>query len=53
MKKKKTYVVNIDMRYSKDYIITAGTMEEAKKKAWEKFKNRPTKILFDITSYQK
>lgn len=48
MKKQKTYLVNIDMKWSEEYSIKAKTEAEAKKKAWEKFKKNPPKNLFEI-----
>lgn len=48
MKKQKTYSVNIDMKWSQDYVIKATSMTEAKKKAWEKFKKNPPKKIFEI-----
>lgn len=48
MKKIKTYLVNIDMKWSQEYSIKAGSATEAKKKAWEKFKKSPPKNLFEI-----
>lgn len=45
---KKTYEVNIDMKWSKDYKIKATSAAEAKRIAWEKFKSNPGKSLFEI-----
>ena len=47
-KAKKTYEVNIDMKWSKDYKIKATSAAEAKRIAWEKFKRNPGKSLFEI-----
>lgn len=47
-KKEKTYKVNVDMKYSMDYEIKASSQAEAKRKAWEKFKKRPQKKLFEL-----
>lgn len=48
MKKKKTYSVNIDMKWSQDYMVRATTIAEAKKIAWERFKKNPPKGLFEL-----
>lgn len=48
MKKKKTYSVNIDMKWSKDVTVRAFTQAEAKKIAWERFKKNPPKWLFEL-----
>ncbi len=45
----KTYIVNVDMKYSKEYPIRAKTKAEAKKKALAKFLKRTPKKLLDIT----
>lgn len=48
MKKKKTYSVNIDMKWSKECKVRATTAAEAKKIAWERFKKNPSKGLFEL-----
>lgn len=48
MKKKKTYSVNIDMKWSHDSTVRASTLAEAKKIAWERFKKHPPKGLFEL-----
>ena len=50
MKKQKTYQVNIDMKWSQDYSIKAGSITEARRKAWEKFKKNLPKGLFEIVA---
>lgn len=52
MGKNKKYLVNIDMKWSQEYSIKAGSASEAKKKAWEKFKNKLPKNSFEILSDQ-
>lgn len=47
-KEKENYNVNIDMKWSMDYTVKANSMAEAKKIAWEKFKNNPPKSCFEI-----
>ena len=47
---KKKYLVNIDLEWSQDYNITAYSMPEAKKLAWEKFINDPPKKDFKISA---
>jgi hypothetical protein len=47
-KEKKNYDVNIDMKWSMDYTVKANSMAEAKKIAWERFKNNPPKSCFEI-----
>lgn len=53
MEKTKTYLVNIDMKWSKTYSIKAKTEAEAKKKAWEKFKKNLHKTLFELLADKK
>lgn len=36
------------MKWSQEYFIKTGSITEAKKKAWEKFKKNPPKRLFEI-----
>lgn len=48
MKKIKIYSVNIDMKWSEEYLIKANSASEARKKAWEKFKKNPPKKLFEL-----
>lgn len=48
MTKKNKYTVNIDMKWSIDYTIAAGSESEAKQAAWEKFKKSLPKKLFEI-----
>lgn len=45
---KKNYVVNVNMKWSKDYKIKADTKAEAKKIVWEKFKKSIPKDLFEL-----
>lgn len=47
-KNNKTYTVNIDMKWSIDYIVEASSQAEAQQKAWEKFKKKPPKKLFEL-----
>lgn len=42
----KTYVVNIDMKWSVDLTIKAKTASEARKKAWRRF--RPNRKNFEL-----
>jgi len=44
----KTYQVNIDMIWSTSRNVKAKSKAEAKKKAWEKFKNKLPKKDFSI-----
>ena len=46
----KDYTVNIDMTWSQDYKVKASTAEEARKKAWDKFKANPPKKDFKINA---
>jgi hypothetical protein len=46
--KLKTFSVNVDMTWSEDYTVKAKTLAEAKKKAWQRFKNRPPKKNFTL-----
>lgn len=45
---KKTYRVNVDMKWSTDYVIKAKTTGEAKKKAWARFKRACPRKLFEL-----
>lgn len=47
-KKNKTYLVGIDMNASTEYVIRAKNKAEAKKMAFERFKKRLPKKLFDL-----
>lgn len=49
-KPKKQYTVNVDMKYSEEYHVTAKTKAEAKQKAWAKFTRRVPKRIFDISA---
>lgn len=44
----KTFVVNVDMKWSKDIRIKARSASEAKKKAWAIFRKRPARGLFEL-----
>lgn len=44
----KTYSINIDMKWSQEYIIKAKSKADAKKKAWLRFKKRCPKGLFEL-----
>ncbi|MDL2320463.1 hypothetical protein LJC45_04950 [Alistipes sp. OttesenSCG-928-B03] len=46
--KKEYYEVNVDMKWSQDYRIKAKSASEAKKKAWERFRKRPPRKLFEL-----
>jgi len=50
MKKKPivNFEVNIDMTWSETYRVKARTVGEAKRKAWDRFKNRPPRRNFDL-----
>jgi len=50
MAKKKSYNILIDMQWSKHYTIKANSAEEAKAKAWERFRKRPPKAIFTFFS---
>jgi hypothetical protein len=49
----KKYVVNIDMVWSKDIVVSARTIADAKRKGWEMFKkklsDKPSKNNFTLT----
>lgn len=44
----KHYTVNVDMKWSNDYIVKAKTEGEARRKVWEKFKKNPPKKCFEL-----
>lgn len=45
---KKTYYVDIDMKYASQIKVTAKSKAEAKKKAFERFKNKLHKKNFEV-----
>lgn len=46
---KKNYVVNVDMKWSKDFKIQATSKAEAKRIAWDKFNKSIPKKLFELS----
>ena len=44
----KKFIVNIDMKYSKEFIISAKNIKDAKEKSWSRFKRNPSKKNFSF-----
>lgn len=48
--KTKKFKVNFDMRWSYDFIVSATSKPEAKKKAFKKLKTKLSPSMFNVSS---